>query len=707
MAVVGKRWQWLFLLSLLCSGLAALLHVSGALERMEALGYDARLSWVRADTQLDSRIALVMIDEASLAALEPSAGRFPWPRSIYADLLEFLALGEAKAVAFDLLFSERQRENGGEIHDQRLAEATAESGNVIHALRLLPSDGSGQRLPAVVAGQVTGFDAGATHPIDLVLPFPELVQAAAGLGFVDLDPDVDGVVRRARVARSEAGGAVPSLALAAVAVAGGVQPRWEADGQLSVAGSAVRLGADGWAWVNYYGRYPEYSFAGLMASLAKIRAGEVADLLVDPALFKDKVVFVGASAAGLSDLKATANSAIAPGVRVHAALAANLLQGEGLREIAPQLALGLIGLLVVLTAAVVLFVARLWLQLLLPVTLAAGYGAWTVWCFQHGWIYPLAGPISGIAIAWLGALGLIGYTEGRDKRKVRRMLAQYVSPSILAAVVDKYDNVASAEVGARENVSVLFSDVRGFTSMSETLAPEQVVELLNTHFAVMVDAIFARDGTLDKFIGDAIMAFWGAPLRDPDHPLKAVQAALGMMQGLEAVNARLRAKGLPAIDIGIGVNTGDAVLGNIGSEKKLDFTVIGDTVNLASRLEGLTAKYRYPVLVSESTCQRVGASAVCGLLDRVRVKGKTQPIGVYAPLWVDGVDGDREQALTTAHQLERAFVAYQAQRWDEAASLYGELSLPGVSDVFLQRCRRYAEQGPPAGWDGVSGLDSK
>jgi adenylate cyclase len=224
-------------------------------------------------------------------------------------------------------------------------------------------------------------------------------------------------------------------------------------------------------------------------------------------------------------------------------------------------------------------------------------------------------------------------TEGREKRKVRKMLGQYVSPHMLSSLVDNREDILRAEVGAKENVTVLFSDIRGFTSISENEPPERIVSMLNQYFSLWSDAIFEYDGTIDKFVGDAVMALWGAPLRTEKHPEKALRAALEMRKRLPELNRRLNVEGFPEVKIGVGIHTGDAILGNIGSEKKLDYTVIGDTVNLSSRLEGLTKQYTCDILISEATYIRVSDLFRCEFVDSVKVKGKEQAVKVYK---VDG-----------------------------------------------------------------------
>jgi adenylate cyclase len=286
------------------------------------------------------------------------------------------------------------------------------------------------------------------------------------------------------------------------------------------------------------------------------------------------------------------------------------------------------------------------------------------------------------------------------------MFTRYVSPAVLDQVMDRGD--LDMSVSSREYLSILFSDIRSFTSISEQLQPEQVVDLLNTYFSVMSEIAFKYSGTLDKFIGDAIMAFWGAPIRTDDHANKSVLTALEMIKALDHVNQIMQEKGYPQIEIGLGINTDHVILGNIGSERKLDYTVIGDGVNLASRLEGLTKLYKCQIIISEHTYRSLTLDIPCALVDAVRVKGKKEPIRIYAPL---ALPDDDEIVIDVSKQTvliaEKAFECYIDKRWDEAITLYQSLPMDGLKEVFIQRCQEFQQNPAPDNWDGVYTLLTK
>lgn len=310
--------------------------------------------------------------------------------------------------------------------------------------------------------------------------------------------------------------------------------------------------------------------------------------------------------------------------------------------------------------------------------------------------------IAGIS-AWILSYTYLLSTEEREKNKIRKMFSQYVSPAALNVMVDHYDEYTAAGMGTKETVTVLFSDVRGFTTLSEQLKAEQVVEILNHYFTQMTVAIHQHKGTIDKFIGDAIMAIWGAPIKSSTHALDAVQASIEMMEKLTQFNIWLTEKEYAPINIGVGINTGDVVLGSIGSEQKADYTVIGDNVNLTSRLESLTKFYGCNILISQTTQEAIKSHLQCQLVDIVKVKGKQQAIKIYTPLY--------QQPLADANQFveqsEIAFQHYLNRDWQRAITAFSRLPVDNIQKLLVQRCKAYQTTPPSDDWDGSVKLSHK
>jgi adenylate cyclase len=313
-------------------------------------------------------------------------------------------------------------------------------------------------------------------------------------------------------------------------------------------------------------------------------------------------------------------------------------------------------------------------------------------------------PVIGGMLSVYGASFIyMAFTEGTERLKTKRMFSQYLSPSVLSEVMES--KALTAEIGATKELTVLFSDIRGFTSISESLESRKVVEMLNYYLHEMVELVFKYNGTLDKFIGDAVMAFWGAPIEVKNHARQAISCALEMIKKLDEVNSHFRLNNFPDINIGIGLNTGPVIVGNIGSTKRLDYTVIGDNVNLASRIEGLTKKYGCPILISESAHNMLDDQFICRTIDRVQVKGKTEPATLYEPLTNPETHLEKRRLAERVAQLtDTGFHAYLKKDWEAAENAYQQVLLidnsDSIADIFIKRVQEFKSQAPPEAWDG-------
>jgi adenylate cyclase len=297
--------------------------------------------------------------------------------------------------------------------------------------------------------------------------------------------------------------------------------------------------------------------------------------------------------------------------------------------------------------------------------------------------------------------------EEREKRKIRKTFSQYLSPGVIE-LIEKDPQKYIRPGGEMKELSVLFSDIRGFTSISERLTPDELVQLLNEYFEKMTDNVFATDGTLDKYIGDAIMAFWGSPYPQADHAFRACSCALQMVRSLSKLNAKWEGTGQLPMAIGIGVNTGQVNVGNMGSARRLSWTVMGDNVNLASRLEGITKQYHVQLIISEATYRQVSHQFVCRELDKIRVKGKNLPVNIYELMDVAAESSKYQQLIA---QFEAAMVAYRAQNWREAVGKFGDVLInfpeDGPTQVFLDRAVEFSKNAPEGEWDGVYEMKTK
>jgi adenylate cyclase len=564
---------------------------------------------------------------------------------VHAAVVDYLKAAGARAVVFDVQFSEPDAAHPGA--DAELADALAGAGNGVLPVALAPlgaADDSAVVGAATGEGELPRFALPGRPALALpdlgsaITPLPELAHSAAAVGSIALNTDrLEGVVRRERLLWRHQGRLYPSLAFATARLIDPARfggPVAGGEGELRAGRTRVPL-YEGQMLLRWRGRfengtrhtYPAYSYSRLVLSYEDVAAGRppaVAD-----SLLRGKVVFVGVTASGLLDLRDTPLGGAEPGVMIHVTALDNLLRGDFLRR-APAWANTGLALAAALAGAlaVAAIASAAWSTLAAVLVLLLVASAGTL-AFRNGIWLDVAAPTLAVALAYSGAMATSYVTEGRERRRVRDMFSRYVDPDMVRELADEGGELSLE--GKRVPLTILFSDIRGFTSLSEKLPAETVVEMLNEYLGAMVEVVWKHGGTLDKFIGDAVMAFWGAPRAVPDHARRAAECALDMMTELEHMNARWQSAGRDAeLRIGIGINTGEAVVGNIGSLKhKLDYTVIGDTVNLASRLESMNKELNTTIIISHSTCVAMGDAYQATPLPDVHVKGKEQAVKIH------------------------------------------------------------------------------
>ncbi len=722
---------------LIVSVVISALHTTTTFMTIEGLTYDWRMKQNRQSISLSEDVAVILIDDASLQSMDNYAGRWPWPRFVYADLLEFLSYADPKGVLFDITFTEKHKINGekGETINQddlELVQATASYPFAYHAARFVLDELKNDENSQIKLNKPlpNNFEArysiekrvSEQHPEPTILtnsqaannnfyylPFDELLDSSNGIGIVEVQTDDDSVLRRARLFHTYRDNHYLSLSTTALLDNINVKKINRIGSSLFFDQQEIPVDKNEKMLVNYYGKYNEYSFSGIIASLQKMQEGDIDSLLIDPAELQGKYIFIGGSAAGLNDLKNTPMDANLPGVFIHASILSNMLKNDFLTPANQTLTYTLIFLFSALTTISILFIKKLIIQNGLPILSGVLFAWFTYYQFQNNIVIDLISPLSSLGFAWILSFSAMVLMEGREKRKFKRMMSQYLSPAVLTTLVDNQEDFAKAEVGSTEYITMLFSDIRSFTNMSEKLSAEKVVELLNHYFSSMTDSIFEHEGTIDKFIGDAIMAFWGAPIKSDNHADQATLSALDMIERLKTVNIWIKSKGLDPIKVGIGVHTGNAILGNIGSENKLDYTIIGDNVNLASRIEGLTKQYGVPLLITEDTFEQLTLPIPCLIVDLVRVKGKKIPIKVLLPLGLpkEANESQKQAAVQRTINSDKAFQCYLNQQWDDAIAILKQLPDEPVHQILRERCDNYKKSPPEAEWDGVFTMTSK
>jgi adenylate cyclase len=532
-------------------------------------------------------------------------------------------------------------------------------------------------------------------------PVPVLASNATLVANVNDAPDRDGVFRRATLFRVFDGVAVPSLGLAAFRAAFPDTPIAIEDGRLRLGQRALPVDDDGRITLRFRGplnRYALYSAAAIIQSELRLKHGEPAAL--SPEIFKNSYVFFGFSAPGLKDLRPTPVAGDYPGVGIHVTMLDNLLEADALAD-PPGGWVALLALLMaVLGAAGTLYSRKAWqstaafvVVMLLPVGI--GFAAYAM-----GWWWPMAVGMIAALLALISGVIVSYATEGRQKRFIKSAFKQYLGETVIDDIIADPSRLKLG--GEKKELTMFFSDLEKFSSFSEKLDPPQLIELLNVYLSDVGRILMEEGAYLDKFIGDAIVAFWNAPVPQPDHARRAVRAALRCQRLLIAKQAdySARAAGMP-MRMRIGVNSGEVVVGNMGSADRFNYTMLGDAANLASRLEGANKAFGTFLMVAESTWQQVDGAMAGRELGLVRVVGRKNPVRVFEPLTLPG-----EPVPAWLPTYEKGLVLVRARQWADAAVLFSSLTGDVISGMYATRCRALAE-GAEADWDGVWNLTEK
>ena len=707
------------LLSLGCGAVAAGLFALGAFETLELKTLDWRFRLSPQGRPASPDVVIVAIDEKSLLEFKRNGVVWKWPRDFYGALVRYLHKGGARAVAFDVLFSDPDIDRKGtdaEQTDGAFAAAMKEAGNVVLATQLsagrslIVGDNALVRPPRLMLGGAAGLEDYA----NAVLPIEPFQKSAFMVGAVNYSEDRDGILRRLPLFSEYRGKAIPHLGMAAYLTA-----RWISAVEFAGA-RRLRAGADvipldpgGRFLICWYGRggprgaFKYYSFADVIASMLQDARGKKPAIAASE--FKGKVVIVGASAAGLFDYRSTpfTTDERYPAMEAHATIASNLLQKDFLTRAPGALCLAAVFLFAAAVCCVFLFGSRAYWAILLSLA-CAGAWAWLAQALFRSrllWL-DLVAPEASLALAFAVSAAASYVVEGRARRRLRTMFSRYLSPVIISEVLEKREEV---ELGGQEVTgTVFFSDIKDFTSLSEKMRPQEVVAFLNEYFTLITEVILQNNAMLDKYIGDAIMAVFGAPLPSKIHAERACAAALEVQRLLTRAPIALGPGG-PAWTTRIGLNTGPMIVGNIGCRSRMDYTAIGDTVNLASRLEGANKIFGTRIVVSEETFKQSGGRFEARELDLIAVKGKRRAVVVYELLGVKGEVAD--ELLTAKRFFEEGLRWYRERAFERAIFEFGKV-LSGRPDdgparLYVGRCKQFLSAPPPADWDGVYHSASK
>jgi adenylate cyclase len=691
--------------------LVLFLYWGNLLESYELKTYDQLCRLQAPLSPAPEEVILVVLDQGSLEAAQKEGINWPWPRQMYAPILQFCAAAGVRAIAFDVLYTEPS--SYGVEDDQVLAEALKVNGRAFLPIFLSRQAHPHPSYEKDLIDRISiplKNDSGQefTSYLSSVPPIQSLAESARGLGNVAIYPDSDGIYRRVPVIFRYQERWIPSLGLAAFR---GVADQGQAVLQMNsfkLGNISFPLDSNQNFLLYYYSREKDFRrFSAFNVIQSSLALQEGRKPLYPPESFRDKIVFVGFTAPGLFDLKPTPVSSVTPGAAIHATFVANLLRGDFRVRVSPSLILPLGLVLALVMAVIVLFVSSLWRLALMVLACAGALAFFIFFSFHKNFWVDAVLLASCLGLSFAISTVFSYTTEGRQKRQIKQAFAHYMSDLLIQDLLKHPEKLRLG--GERRVLSVFFSDLAGFTSLSEKLSPEGVVTLLNRYLTAMTDIILASGGIIDKYEGDAIMAFWGAPLPQENHAARACLAALDNQARLVDLRREFAQMGLPPVFARIGINTGEMIIGNMGSSQRFDFTVIGDSVNLASRLEGAGKEYGVSILISGDTYLRAQDAVEVRELDLLQVKGKERPVRIYELL---AKKGELPSLKARVREVfAEGLALYRKQAWEEAVPRFQQVlelnSEDGPARTFIRRCQVYRENSPGPGWDGVYRLTTK
>ena len=738
------------------SAVAIASHMTGLLNNIEFRLYDFRinrLAFPYTSRPHPNNIYMVLVDDASLewAQRERDWG-WPWPRQAYAEFLDYLNLGNPKAVAFDIIFSEPSiydRARHEEVDDASFAEAAKNLGKVVQGIQFSSSPGRATAWPAGLDKphfKLDSFDsiisrfslnADGAALSSALFPIDEIRDSAAVIGSFTGIADSDNIIRRGRLFTFFDGKAVPGLAAASLIASGHDENiGYDAEKKLIRWGEyAIPIDNEGKTSLRFRGVpqdvYPSKSMSAVLQSAADYAAGLGPSL--PPDYFDDYYVFVGLYAQGLFDIFATPIASVYPGMGVHITMLDNMLMNDFLTRIPDWTEALIIAATVILVVLLVLFSSRIivsvtGLVLCLAALFIAGF-----WTFSIGWWIPLVAPLAATLLAFITATLYNFGTEGKDKRFIKSAFSRILSPKVIDQIISDPSQLKLG--GERRKMTAIFTDIQRFSSIASELqdeygedGPNVLVNLLNLYLTEMSNIVLENGGTIDKYEGDAIISFFGAPVWMENHAAQACRSALLMKKReQEIVEKIMNPEGQFCVPLSklikdnvlrkerpiftrLGLNTGDMVVGFMGTPAKMDYTIMGNAVNLAARLEGVNKQYdTHGILISEYTHDQIGDEFVTRPLSRVTVVGIPVPLRLYELL---GFKGEASaEKLDMLSVWENAFKAFESRNFMEAKSIFSTVYQKDPEDspakLYISRCEKYIATPPPPEWDGVDNLMEK
>jgi adenylate cyclase len=711
-SILGKKFIHGLIIGISGAVLALSLWGFGWLNIWENKTWDFRASIMAKPGKATDNIRLILLDQNSLDwAKNENGWNWPWPREVYSAILNYCRRSGAKAVAFDVLFTEPSIY--GNADDAALGKAIAQFGHFAGAVFLGKKSGNDTKWPAEIPApkfKVIGLDKwlNSTNSESMVfrratMPIPELAANAAVLSNVHLDPDPDGIYRGINFFCVFDHKILPTLGLGAYLAANPDVQMQIKSGKLIVDKKVVPIDPQGNAVLNYRGisgTHKAYSAAAVIQSELRILSGETPTIR-DKNAFMNKYVFFGFSAPGLYDLRSSPVDGVYPGVEIQATLLDNFLSGDFMRRSSVWVTITIVFFLALacgISASVFSSPAGSVTMGLIFFTIPVfvSFGS-----YLHDLWFPLVAQEVSVAVTIALALVVNYATEGKQKRFIKNAFQQYLSPAVIEQLIQHPERLKLG--GERRVLSIFFSDLQGFTSISEGLDPKELTAFLNDYLSAMTNIIHEESGTVDKYEGDAIIAFWNAPLEVPEHAGRAVLAAMRCQEVLAKMRPGFKERIGKDVFMRIGINTGPAIVGNLGSDTRFDYSMIGDAVNLAARLEGANKQFGTYTMISKFTRDMLGDILAVRELARIAVVGRKEPVVVYEPMTAEEYKARKDILETFSQGLELFYNGKFSQALEIFSTLQ-ELDRPAAA--YAKKCRAIMEALPDE-WQGVWVMDSK
>lgn len=712
---IYKQWYILALVSLLLTFILFLISQIGFMQEIEYKLTDQRFRLGAIPERADSNVVMIAIDDGSLEFFGENGISWPWPRSYYAYVVDYFTTAGAKAVLFDMQFYEAdidREETYAEETDGAFADAIERNGNVILGTQLsvdslnLGVDLSRFSIPVTNREKNKAM---AYH--GLIAPLDIFLQEVRSIGIINVEPDRDGVIRRIPLLHPLRENNLPQMAFSGWynTLTNPAEVTFKGK-KAEIRGIKIPLDEQGNFLINWYGNlngespFTYYPFRAVISSASSYLYG--GEPLIPPEKFNDKYIIIGATAAGLLDLKTNPYTKILPGMEIWATALSNFINQDFIHPV-PEVVNFLVTWITIFLVFYLIThfnarISNLFLLLLLILIFAHDFVLWKYFRAPIN----LTLNFLGFVISYLLMITVSYLLEGKSKREIRKIFTRYLHPDVIKSLEENPDQI---HLGGEEiNATVLYTDIYNFTTISETKTPKELVGELNDYFRKLTGIVLDHSGLLDKYTGDGIMALFGAPIARKDHALLACEAAYAHKQirvELEK-NKQLTAADQLHTKTRTGINSGLLVAGNIGSDKRMDYTAIGDTVNLASRLEGVNKVYQTNIIISEHTYEEVKEIFLCRELDSLRVKGKNEPTRIY-----ELIDKhENQQKPDWIKSYEAALELYRQGEWKKAADEFKQLVDGPTADtaakVMLDRCL-YLIKNPPDKWDGILTLEVK